>query len=127
MAEREPLSVIGRLELMAAGEVLARYYWHPAMLHAAAKARARWGQIGAACGTSTEQARQDYREWADDQHDLHTSYECKFGMSDVEYAEAMARLGDDDGDPGTSGPSPWLEPANDADFDRLMQRQETGR
>jgi hypothetical protein len=38
MAEREPLSVIGRLELMAAGEVLARYYWHLAMLHVAAKA-----------------------------------------------------------------------------------------
>jgi hypothetical protein len=54
------------------GEVLARYYRHPAMLDQAAKAGASWEQICAARGTRPEQARQDYRKWADSQHHLLT-------------------------------------------------------
>jgi hypothetical protein len=77
---------------MAIGEVLARYYRHPAMLDHAARAGASWEQIGAARGTSAEQARQDYREWADGQHPLLTWTEGRIGMSDVEHAAALARL-----------------------------------
>jgi hypothetical protein len=55
---------------MAIGEVLARYYRHPSMVDQAVKAGGGWEQIGAARGTSAEQARQDYREWADGQHNL---------------------------------------------------------
>ncbi len=61
-----------RLELLANGEVLARYYRHPATLAHAVEAGASWEQIGAARGASAEQARRDYREWAEGQHDLWT-------------------------------------------------------
>ncbi len=82
---------------MATGEVLARYYRHPTKLDDAAKAGATWDQIGAARGTSGEEARQDYREWADGQHHLLTWTEGRLGMSDAEHAEVMQRLGE----PGT--------------------------
>ena len=71
-AAPEPLTVSERLELLANGEVLARYYRHPSMLDHAVKAGASWEQIGAARGASADQARQDYREWAEGQHDLWT-------------------------------------------------------
>ncbi|MGD0373176.1 MAG: hypothetical protein ABSB01_01125 [Streptosporangiaceae bacterium] len=48
MAEHEPLTAADHLEMMATGEVLARYYRHPTMLDHAAKAGATWEQIGAA-------------------------------------------------------------------------------
>jgi hypothetical protein len=89
--QAEPLSTEDHLELMALGEALARYYRHPAMLDHAAKAGATWEQLGAACGTSAEQARQDYREWARGQHNLLTTTDGRFGMSDAEYAAALAR------------------------------------
>ena len=68
----EPLTASERLELLASGEVLARYYRHPATLAHAVEARASWEQIGAARGASAEQARQDYREWAEGQHGMWT-------------------------------------------------------
>src|SRR5690242_2484886 len=64
----EPLTVGERLELLANGEVLARYYRHPATLAGVVEAGASWEQIGAARGASVEQARQEYREWAEGQH-----------------------------------------------------------
>jgi hypothetical protein len=91
VAEREPLSMTERLEHMAIGEVLARYYRHPSMLDHAAKAGASWEQIGAARGTSAGQARADYREWAAGQHRLLAWTEGQIGMSDADYAEAIAR------------------------------------
>lgn len=91
IAASEPLTAGERLELMAIGEVLARYYRHPTMLDHAAKAGASWEEIGAARGTSADQARQDYREWADGQHHLLTWTEGRWGMSDAEYAEAIVR------------------------------------
>jgi hypothetical protein len=91
VAARKPLSAAERLEHMAIGEVLARYYRHPSMVDQAVKAGASWEQIGAARGTSAEQARQDYRGWADGQHNLVTWTEGRIGMSDAEYAEAIAR------------------------------------
>jgi hypothetical protein len=61
------------------------------MMDHAVKAGANWEQIGAARGTSSDQARRDYREWAEGQHRLNTYYKGKFGMSDDEYAAAIAR------------------------------------
>jgi len=90
LAEREPLSAVDHLEHLALGEVLARYYRHPAMLDQAAKAGASWEQIGAARGTSAEQARLDYREWADGQHSLLSYGDGRFGMSDTDHAAALA-------------------------------------
>jgi hypothetical protein len=103
LAERAPLSAADHLEHMALGEVLARYYRHPAMLDRAAKAGASWEQIGAARGTSAEQARQDYREWAAGQHSLLSYGDGRFGMSDADYAAAMARAADTEMYPGGIG------------------------
>jgi hypothetical protein len=91
IAAKQPLSADEYLERMAIGEALARYCRHPAMLDDAAKAGASWERVGAARGTSADQARQDYREWADGQHHLPTWTEGRFGMSGAEYAEAIAR------------------------------------
>lgn len=106
MAERQPLGADDWLEMMAAGEVIARYYRHPAMLDHAAKAGATWDQIGAARGTSAEQAREDYREWADGQHSLWNSYgdgEHRFGLDDADYAAVLARTADPETYPGGTG------------------------
>lgn len=70
VAPGEPLIAAERLEHMAIGEVLARYYRHPSMLDHSVKAGANWEQISAARGTSASRARRDYREWADGQHKL---------------------------------------------------------
>jgi hypothetical protein len=91
----EPLTVDERLELLANGEVLARYYRHPAALAHAAEAGASWEQIGAARGTSAEQARQEYREWAEGQHGLWTGKwggePGMSGLDDAAYAAAIER------------------------------------
>jgi hypothetical protein len=91
VAAREPLSAAERLEYLAIGEVLARYYQHPSMLDHAVRAGANWEQIGAARGTSANQGRQDYRKWAEGQHHLFTWTEGQIGMSAAEHAEAIAR------------------------------------
>ena len=91
------------LEHMAIGEVLARYYRHPSMLDRAVKAGASWEQIGAARGTSTDQARQDYCEWVEGQHNLLTWTEGRIGMSDAGYAKAIARASDPETYPGGIG------------------------
>jgi hypothetical protein len=92
----EPLTVGERLELLANGEVLARYYRHPATLAHAVEAGATWDQIGAARGASAEQARQEYREWAEGQHNLWAGKwggePGRCGLDDVGYAEALRRL-----------------------------------
>lgn len=101
LAAAEPLVVAERLELLAIGEVLARYYRHPSMLDHAAKGGASWEEIGAARGTSADQARQAYRDWAEGQHNLLSWTAGRLGMSDAEYAEAVARA--DAPDPETPG------------------------
>jgi hypothetical protein len=87
-----PLSAAEHLERIAIGVALARYYRHPSVLDHAVKAGASWEQIGAARGTSTDQARRDYREWVEGQHNLLTWTEGRIGMSDAEYAQAIARF-----------------------------------
>ena len=103
VAASEPLSAAEYLEHMAIGEVLARYYRHPSMLDHAVTAGASWEQIGAARGTSTDQARRDYREWAEGQHNLLTWTEGRIGMSDAGYAKAIARASDPETYPGGIG------------------------
>jgi hypothetical protein len=103
LARDEPLTVAERLEHMAIGEVLARYYRHPAMLDQAAKAGASWEQIGAARGTSADQARADYRAWADRQHSLRGCGDGRFGMPDADYAAAYARSAGPETYPGGIG------------------------
>ena len=46
----EPLTVTEHLELLAAAELLARYYRHPAHAHRALQAGATWEQVAAATG-----------------------------------------------------------------------------
>jgi hypothetical protein len=94
LAEAQPLAAPERLEHMAIGEMLARHYRHPAMLDQAAKAGPSWEQIGAARGTSADQARADYRAWANGQHSLLSYGDGKFGMPDADYAAAYARSAD---------------------------------
>lgn len=89
----QPLTAAEHLELLATGEMLARYYRHPARVHDAVKAGATWEQIGAARGTSADGVRQDYRQWAASQHWLYAEYDGKFGMNDTEYAAATERAG----------------------------------
>jgi hypothetical protein len=107
LAAQEPLTAEDHLELMAAGEVLARYYRHPAMLDHAVKAGATWEQIGDARGTSAGQARQDYRDWAEGQHGLLSYKDGRFGMPDDEYTAAMTRAAEPEAYPGGIG-----DPAN---------------
>jgi hypothetical protein len=90
-AGSQPLTVTEHLELLAAGELLARYYRHPAHAHRALQAGASWAQVAAATGRDEARARQDYREWAADEHRLWTEFNGEFGISADEYAAAIAR------------------------------------
>ncbi len=87
----EPLTVTEHLELLAAGELLARYYRHPAHTHRALQAGATWEQVAAATGRDEGQARRDYREWAADEHRLWADFNGEFGIDAAEYAAAIAR------------------------------------
>jgi hypothetical protein len=84
--------VTEHLELLAAGELLARYYRHSAHIHRALQAGATWEQVAAAAtGRDEAQARRDYREWAEGEHHLWTDYNGEFGIDAAEYAAAIAR------------------------------------
>jgi hypothetical protein len=100
LGESEPLSAAEQLELMAAGEVVARHYRHPADLDHAVKAGATWEQIGDARGESAEEVRREYRQWAEGQHDMWASTGVwegepahRFGMNDADYADAVRAAG----------------------------------
>ena len=87
----QPLTAGEHLEILAAGEMLARYYRHPAIVHHAVLAGASWRQVAAATGSDEATVRQAYREWAGSQHRLYIGYEGKFGMDDAEHAAAISR------------------------------------
>lgn len=89
--DERPLTAAEHLEVLATGEMLARYYRHSAHVHDAVNAGATWEQIGDARGTSADQARHDYREWAAGQRRLYTACDGKFGLSDADYAAAVQR------------------------------------
>ena len=90
------------LELIALGEVMARHYRHPALVHYAVVAGATWDQIAGAAGTSADQARQAYRAWAEGQHRLRSDFPGgTIGLGNEEYAAAIeaADAGTPDGAP----------------------------
>lgn len=89
----KPLTVTEHLELLAAGELLARYYRHPAHAHRALQAGATWAQVAAATGRDEAQARLDYSEWAEAEHRLWADCNGEFGIDAAEYAAAIARAG----------------------------------
>jgi hypothetical protein len=84
-----PLTVAEHLEMLALGEVIARYYRHPSQVDRAVRAGATWQQIADATGTTEAAARAAYREWAEGQH----KYAC---MGDAEYAAAIKAAGEPD-------------------------------
>jgi len=97
----EPLTAAEHLEMLAAAEVLARYFQrHQDRIDRAVRAGASWGQVGAATGISAAQARQEYRDWAGQQHvrsDNPNRY--GLGLDDVEYLAALARAARPDPEP----------------------------
>jgi hypothetical protein len=93
-AEYPPLTVDEHLELLALGEVIARFYRHPAYVHQAVMAGTAWPQVAAAVDSSAERVRPDYRTWAAGQRRLHQEYGGKFGLDAGEYATAIARAGE---------------------------------
>jgi hypothetical protein len=92
-AGTEPLTAAEHLEMMAASEVVARYYQRDqARIDRAVRAGASWEEVGAATGISPAQARQEYRDWAGQQH-VRSENPNRYGlgMDDVEYLAALAR------------------------------------
>ena len=89
----EPLTAAEHLEMMAAGEVLARYYQRDqARIDRAVRAGASWEQVAAATGISAAQARQEYRDWAGQQHvRSENPNPYGLGLDDLEYLSALAR------------------------------------
>jgi hypothetical protein len=94
-----PLSVAEHLAVVAAGEVLARSYRHPWFVDRALRAGATWQQLADAAGCTAEQARGEYRSWADGERRVQAAYderrwadhEGRFGMDDAEYAAVLQR------------------------------------
>jgi hypothetical protein len=95
----QPLTATEHLEVLAAGEMLARYYRHPAHVHQAVLAGASWPQVAAATGADEAQARQAYRDWADAQHRLYACYQGKFGLDDAQHAAAINRAAEPEIEP----------------------------
>jgi hypothetical protein len=90
-----PLTSAEHLELLALGEHLARYYRHPAQIHHAVLAGASWEDIAAATGGDPDQARQGYREWAQEQYQLRQQFPGgSIGLGGEEYAAAIEAAGE---------------------------------
>jgi hypothetical protein len=98
--EPEPLTTDEHLEVLAVGELLARYYRHPARIHDAVLAGATWPQVAAAIGTSEPAARQAYRDWADRLHSLWQHDQGRLGLADAEHADAVRRAAEPDPEAG---------------------------
>lgn len=92
----EPLTADEHLELLAIGEYLARSYKPVSEVDNALRAGATWNKIAAALDTDEAMAQVAYRAWADGQHDMLRWTEGRLGMSDAEYADALARAGEPD-------------------------------
>jgi hypothetical protein len=92
------LTVAEHLEMLALGEALARHYRHPVQVHHAVLSGATWAQIAAATGGDPDQVRQDYRAWAEEQHQLRQDYPGgTIGLGDDEYAAALRAAGEGGG------------------------------
>ncbi|MEU4235539.1 hypothetical protein AB0F17_65710 [Nonomuraea sp. NPDC026600] len=91
----QPLSVEEHLALLAFGEALARAVRHPVDVVRALRAGASWEQVAEARGQEEQEARQEYRQWAEGQRRLRQHY-GDIGMTEAEYAEAIARADQND-------------------------------
>ncbi|WP_329080588.1 hypothetical protein [Streptosporangium sp. NBC_01469] len=89
--DRPPLTVAEHLELLALAESIARTVRHPANIHHALLASATWADIALALDSDATTLRRDYRQWADDQHDLNRHHPT-LGMTADEHAAAIARV-----------------------------------
>jgi hypothetical protein len=99
-ADYPPLTVAEHLELLALGEVAARRFRHPAAVHQAVLAGATWEQIAAATGGDPDQARQAYRRWAGELHELRAQFPGgTIGLGDEEYAAALRAADERGGQP----------------------------
>ena len=95
-----PLTAAEHLELIALGEVIARHYRHPALVHYAVVAGATWQQIADAAGGDVHQARQAYQAWAEGQRQLRRDFPGgTLGLGDDEYAAALKAAGEGGGQP----------------------------
>ena len=96
----EPLTAAEYLEMMAACEVLARYYQRSqTRIDRAVRAGASWEQVAAATGVSAAQARQEYRDWVGQQHVRSKNPNpYGLGLDDVEYLAALARAAEPETD-----------------------------
>ncbi|MBE1582144.1 hypothetical protein ACFPOI_28170 [Nonomuraea angiospora] len=90
--DRPALTVAEHLELLALAECIARTVRHPAHVHHALEAGATWADIARIVDSDEPAVRRAYRQWADDQHDLHQSHP-HLGMTAEEHAAATARAG----------------------------------
>jgi len=95
-----PLTADEHLELLAVGEMLARHYRHPAHVHDAVRAGVTWAQIAQAVGADEARVRQQYQQWADGQHRLHTYYGGALGLNDADHATAITRATEPPAGPG---------------------------
>jgi hypothetical protein len=77
--------------VLALGELLSRHYRWSGYIDYALNAGATWKQIAEALYWDEDQARQDYRKWADGQHRLWLDLDGRVGMGPTEYARAIAR------------------------------------
>ncbi len=98
-ANLAPLTGDERLEVLALGELLARYYRHPAEMHHAIASGAAWADIAEAVNGKEDQVRHDYVRWANGQHQLWLDYDGKFGMSHAEHSAAIQRATEPDAPP----------------------------
>jgi hypothetical protein len=96
-----PLTTDEHLEILAAGELLARHYRHPALVHHAVLAGASWPQIAAATGSDEAAARRAYQQWADSQHRLYVDYDGEFGMDAAEHAAALHQAAEPEAEAGS--------------------------
>lgn len=90
-SDYQPLTRAEHLEILALGTILARSYRHPAYVHDAVRAGASWAEVATALGCGQDQARRDYRTWAEGQHRLWLTDQGPFGLDDSEYAAALAQ------------------------------------
>jgi hypothetical protein len=89
-----PPTLAEHLELLALGEVMARHYRHPALVHHAVVAGATWQQVAATTGGDVSQARQAYLDWAIGQRRLRQGFPGgTIGLGDDEYAAAIKAAG----------------------------------
>jgi hypothetical protein len=122
----QPLTTDEHLELLATAEYLHRSYQPTGVqMGRALNAGADWLAVAQAVGTTEADARGQYRKWAEGQHDMWAGTGVwagdpswaphRFGLSDADYAAALARSVDDVtypggiGDPDTIGTQPAPE------------------